>query len=224
VLQIAPPDAPSDEYPEGEVTIGEVNCELLTVKSNSDENLGKYRSVDGVLYPHIIAPLTTPSHLGSSVSTIRTNESPVLSRFFFFSLKLTPKSIQSLATPANPLLNSFLRFFTPQIPETTHSVPKDSPIRAFGWHNYHQVFAIGLQNDTVYIYDLSIENWVPIALKHEFQHHISAIEWSPQSGTVLAVACRYGICLWKLFHRSSPSDDKVNAYMTYLHYPGILAM
>ena len=216
-MQIAPPDAPTEEYPEGEVTIGEVNCELLSVKSNSDESLGKYRSVDGVLYPNIIAPLTTPSHLGTSVSTIRTNESPVLSRYHILHIYTHISSIQSLTSPTNPLINSFLRFFTPQIPETTHTI-KDSPVRAFSWHNYNQIFAIALQNDTIYIYDLSVENWLPISLKHEFQHHISSLEWSPQSGTILAAACRYGICLWKIFYGTT--TDKTNAYMTYLHYPG----
>ncbi len=87
-----------------------------------------------------------------------------------------------------PSLGSFLRFFTPQVPDSTHSVPKESPVKSFAWHNYQQMFAIALQNDTIYIYDLGIENWIPITLKHEFQHHISTIEWSPQSGTVLAVS------------------------------------
>ena len=39
----------------------------------------------------------------------------------------------------------------------TMQIDPEAPIRAFACHKYKQVFAVGLRNDTVYLYDLNNE-------------------------------------------------------------------
>ncbi|KAJ3174629.1 hypothetical protein HDU87_007001 [Geranomyces variabilis] len=74
----------------------------------------------------------------------------------------------------------------------------------------------------------------PSGLKHDFQKDITAIEWNPQFGTLLAVTSRFGVCLWRLVFdpTASKSDvsngvpDFVNdssvcqGWMTLLRFPG----
>jgi len=105
------------------------------------------------------------------------------------------------------------------------SLDPELPIRAFSWHPYKQMFAVGLRNDCIYIYDLTIEAWLPIILKHEFQKSIYCIEWKPQSGGTLAVGCLHGICIWSISRENLPGISKEekelqNPWMNYFHYPG----
>lgn len=95
------------------------------------------------------------------------------------------------------------------------------------------MFAVALGNDSVYIYDLNIEQWLPIVLRHEFQVNINKIEWRPQSGNTIAVACQYGICVWSIIHETrfngnvtgmnggqQEDVDHYSPWMNYLKYKG----
>eukprot|EP01097_Dermamoeba_algensis_P009367 TRINITY_DN6594_c0_g1_i1.p1 TRINITY_DN6594_c0_g1~~TRINITY_DN6594_c0_g1_i1.p1 ORF type:complete len:408 (-),score=53.98 TRINITY_DN6594_c0_g1_i1:233-1456(-) len=109
-----------------------------------------------------------------------------------------------------------------------------SPVRAMAWHKYKSVFSVALPNNLIYFYDLKTENWADLALSHEFQQNIRCMEWKPNSGTILAVGCRYGVCIWTISTSVSTSlrqgrSVKVpesfvssfqDAWCQYLSHPG----
>lgn len=48
---------------------------------------------------------------------------------------------------------------------------------------------------------MSNQNWTKQVIRHEFHREITSIKWRPNSESVLAVACKYGICLWDISKR-----------------------
>ncbi|KAI8591095.1 WD40-repeat-containing domain protein [Geranomyces variabilis] len=113
----------------------------------------------------------------------------------------------------------------------------NAPLRALAWHHSRQVIAMAHRQDSVHIYDLVSEKWLPpppSGLKHDFQKDVTAIEWNPQLGTLLAVTSRFGVCLWRLVFDPPPSsyhapngvpdfiDDSsaCHGWMSLLRFPG----
>jgi aladin len=76
-------------------------------------------------------------------------------------------------------------------------------VLAFDWHNTLFRFAVALQDQCIYFYDLMKEEWKAQVLRHDFHRDIRVIRYKPypQGSTTLAVACRHGICLWELNQR-----------------------
>ncbi|KAJ1561575.1 hypothetical protein HK405_003480 [Cladochytrium tenue] len=64
----------------------------------------------------------------------------------------------------------------------------NSPIRALAWHRHCEMLA-----------------WLPgpgQGLGNEFQRDVTCLEWRPQSGTMIAVGCKTGVCIWRLLRGS----------------------
>ncbi|KAF9111192.1 hypothetical protein BGX27_005279 [Mortierella sp. AM989] len=78
-------------------------------------------------------------------------------------------------------------------------------IRRIAWHPHQPLLAIALWNDTVWVYDLSVESWYSCGLSHPSQSQIMKLEWKPMSGVVLAIACEDGVALWHVYRDHSPS-------------------
>ncbi|KAG0198458.1 hypothetical protein BGX33_012326, partial [Mortierella sp. NVP41] len=83
-------------------------------------------------------------------------------------------------------------------------------IRKVAWHPHQPLLAIALWNDSVWVYDLSVENWYSCGLSHRAQSRISSLEWKPMSGVVLAIGCRDGLNLWNVYrdHAASGAETK----------------
>ncbi|KAF9173269.1 hypothetical protein BGX20_003660 [Mortierella sp. AD010] len=78
-------------------------------------------------------------------------------------------------------------------------------IRRIAWHPHQPLLAIALWNDTIWVYDLSVESWYSCGLSHPAQSRIVKLEWKPMSGVVLAVGCEDGVALWDVFRDHGPS-------------------
>ncbi|KAF8978825.1 hypothetical protein BGZ46_006117 [Entomortierella lignicola] len=78
-------------------------------------------------------------------------------------------------------------------------------IRKIAWHPHQPLIALALWNDTVWVYDLSVESWYSCGLSHPAQSRIMNLEWKPMSGVVLAIGCENGVALWHVFRDHSPS-------------------
>jgi len=111
-----------------------------------------------------------------------------------------------------------------------HPIREQSSAESSGKiHKYQQKFALGLHDDSIYLYDFNIEDWMPFALRHEFQTNIQCLEWKPQSGNTLAAGCSHGILIWFLLtdtHRFSSNGNSMNQkieptpWASYLRSPG----
>ncbi|KAG0367600.1 hypothetical protein BGZ54_003599 [Gamsiella multidivaricata] len=81
-------------------------------------------------------------------------------------------------------------------------------IRKIAWHPYQPLLAIALWNNSVWVYDLSVEAWYSCGLSHPAQSKVMSLEWKPTSGVVLAVGCAEGVALWHVFRDHAPSGTE----------------
>ncbi|KAF9289054.1 hypothetical protein BGZ68_010100 [Mortierella alpina] len=79
-------------------------------------------------------------------------------------------------------------------------------IRKVACHPHQSLVAIALWNDSVWVYDLSVESWYSCGLSHPAQSRIMSMEWKPMSGVVLAIGCSDGIALWDVYRDHSPTS------------------
>ncbi|KAF9366725.1 hypothetical protein BGX34_009565 [Mortierella sp. NVP85] len=79
-------------------------------------------------------------------------------------------------------------------------------IRKVAWHPHQPLLAIALWNNSVWVYDLSVESWYSCGLSHPVQERVMVLEWKPMSGVVLAVGCENGVALWHVFRDHSPTS------------------
>eukprot|EP01083_Nonionella_stella_P067317 177973_1 len=72
-----------------------------------------------------------------------------------------------------------------------------NPVRGFAWHPSRFEWAVGTESGDVRVYDLKGSRWTSLVLGHPRQYGINSLQWSPSCGSILAVACETGICVWK---------------------------
>ena len=109
------------------------------------------------------------------------------------------------------------------------------PVRAFAWHPHLNMFAVALADasksasEYVAFYDLDAEQWLQTVVKHQFQSAISCLEFQPNGGSTIAVACQEGIGIWQLepAHHAPPHTDQtrpldncLSAWMSWLQLSG----
>lgn len=60
----------------------------MNIRGNNDPNVGKYRSGDGVIYPHIVVPTTQPIKQTSNVTNTKESQPNILdyllSRYLYY--------------------------------------------------------------------------------------------------------------------------------------------
>ncbi|GJJ70715.1 aladin [Entomortierella parvispora] len=78
-------------------------------------------------------------------------------------------------------------------------------IRTVAWHPHQPLVAIALWNNSVWVYDLSVESWYSCGLSHPAQSRVMKLEWKPMSGVVLAIACLEGVALWDVYRDHKPN-------------------
>jgi len=228
---ISAPLPPSDSCPEGELTIGEVYQEMISMKSaqDRDRSIDKYIEAGGVVYPHVIVPDVDYSIRVSYVK----NASGWWSRWPSLTEEHTrygsPTS-KPQQRPQLPLYDALLSAFKINIfstvPETL-KIPMDARISSFAWDKNLGRFSVSLKNDQIYTYDIISDSWSRMSLSHEYQNDISCSEYRPNSGPMIAVGCRHGVCFWGVNRVKKPKEDgkrscpfeDSSATMKYFLYP-----
>lgn len=122
-----------------------------------------------------------------------------------------PHIIEKSRTKTKPsffsALANFLYSILPGVPiqlpcplwNPLECIPPDSPLRDLAWHPYQSRFAILFPDDSVVVYDLKRKSWLDLRLSNSvLQQEASSLAWRPMMGQELAVACRDGICVWKI--------------------------
>ncbi|KAJ3122582.1 hypothetical protein HK100_011917, partial [Physocladia obscura] len=81
-------------------------------------------------------------------------------------------------------------------------------IKAHAWHPHKPLLAVLHRQDVVIVYNFATKSFVG---KHQgmllssLMEDATCLEWMPKSGNTLAVGCKSGVCIWKIF-LDQPSD------------------
>ncbi|KAJ3047194.1 hypothetical protein HK097_000148 [Rhizophlyctis rosea] len=185
-------------------------------------------AMKGVAYPHIIVPYTFADQGKSDrpFAIAKPRAQPVegawgqLRRLYkaYSSWKETgifPPDVDSLLDATYALFNTHvIRRVSRLLNQEEHYYERllkrlnEAPIKAFGWHNYRQLFAVAHRQDSVLIYDMVAEHWFPESPKgliNEYQKNVTCLAWRPNASGVLAVGCQTGVILWRIFYAASNS-------------------
>ncbi|XP_073154994.1 aladin isoform X1 [Henckelia pumila] len=163
----------------GKVTIGEINRELVTADHLSDDQA---RETYGKVLGTVFGPVPFES---DSISGAEAEQMDVLPRQGNLGIlsavvqSLTSGSVKALFEPADVKLLQYV------------------DLHAVSWHSYKHILAFisGLHQVTICDYDDS-DGKSPCVLSSELQKEVKFIEWRPNDGKTLYVACKGGICIW----------------------------
>ncbi len=93
--------------------------------------------------------------------------------------------------------------------DSSSSQPAVAAIRTIAIHPFRPFLSVSVNADggsSVYGYDLSSQQWSTLVLSAQPQSHIQCMAYNPMGGSVLAVGCSVGVCLWQfVFPNSIPT-------------------
>ncbi|XP_073317452.1 aladin [Primulina huaijiensis] len=163
----------------GKVTIGEINRELVTADHLSDDQAREtYGEILGTVFGPV--PFESDSILGTEAEQIdvlpRQGNLGILSAVVQV---LMSGSVKPLFEPADVKLLQYV------------------DLHAVSWHSHKRILAFisGPHQVTICDYDDS-DGKSPCVLSSESQKDVKFIEWRPNDGKTLSVACKGGICIW----------------------------
>ncbi|KAF9131077.1 hypothetical protein BGW39_002236 [Mortierella sp. 14UC] len=205
--------------PKGHVTIGESNSALVHVSGPEDPKLQQFIKKHGELkaalkMPSRNANITQQSKVGESLEEFLEDgmaaasgiiPQPILDKIEELSKQWDMDEITNAAgavmKKAWDIYNVLAGTYNTIV---RHDKLAKLLIRKVAWHPHQPLLAIALWNDSVWVYDLSVESWYSCGLSHTAQTKISSLEWKPMSGVVLAIGCKAGVALWNVYRDHSP--------------------
>ncbi|KAL2895722.1 Aladin [Bienertia sinuspersici] len=92
-----------------------------------------------------------------------------------------------------------------------HLLPEVN-LQGVSWHQHKHILAFisGPNHVTIRDYD-DTDGKEPSILHGDFQREVKLVEWRPNSGRTLSVACKGGICLWAASHPGNPASVRSGA-------------
>lgn len=210
-----------------QVTLCEIDGEILHISSNTDPNLNKFVQNGGIFYPLIKIPIDLPinnkdinadkdnkeyedkktliKRQSEKLLELRNSNNPYTQKIF---------DVIDIVTGLSSLFSDFLlgggigsltkRIYNPSIFKRSlpfYDKSINGPIKCCSWHPYRQVIAIAHSQDSIFLFDVDADIWYPApprGLFHKLQNDIRCLEWNPTSPTILAVGCSTGILIYKL--------------------------
>ncbi|RLM99350.1 hypothetical protein C2845_PM06G14980 [Panicum miliaceum] len=172
--------------PPGAVTVCEINRDLVAAEALSDDRAkDAYGDVLGMVFspipfqPDAVPPIREPPAAEQPESTENVPTASVTSTISEFSKRM-------IFPPLNPnLLQEF-------------------DIQKISWNPHKHCIAFVSGKNQVIVHDFEDSDAKePFILTSDQQTNVKAVEWRPNSGKMIAVACKGGICLWSA---SYPGD------------------
>lgn len=165
---------PSFPHP-GSVTICEINRDLITAESLSDD-----RAKD-----------TYAKLLGMVFSPVPFQSNQVV----------PPSSEQDTEQQGKGLISAFQGFLNDSLTRIFHpnhvNLLPEVDLHGVSWHQHKHIIAFISGPSQVMVRDYEdSEGKDPCILTNESQRDVKVLEWRPNSGRVLSVACKGGICIW----------------------------
>uniref|UniRef100_A0A803LT93 Aladin n=1 Tax=Chenopodium quinoa TaxID=63459 RepID=A0A803LT93_CHEQI len=92
-----------------------------------------------------------------------------------------------------------------------HLLPEVN-LQGVSWHQHKHILAFvsGLNQVTIRDYE-DTEGKDPSILHGDFQREVKLVEWRPNSGRTLSVACKGGICIWAASYPGNPASVRSGA-------------
>ncbi|KAG0051402.1 hypothetical protein BGZ83_003788 [Gryganskiella cystojenkinii] len=198
--------------PQGHITIGESNGALVHVSGPQDPRLGEFIKKHGELK----AALTMPSRnthiphrpkVNAAVEELlrETEEAGLIPQPIVDKIEelLKQWDLDAILDSAGVVWKKAWDIYL-SLSGTVSSIVRHDKlakllIRTVAWHPHQPLIAIALWNDTIWVYDLSIESWYSCGLSHVAQSRVMKLEWMPMSGVVLAIACLEGVAQWHVY-------------------------
>ncbi|XP_050245098.1 aladin isoform X2 [Quercus robur] len=164
---------PSFPHP-GSVTICEINRDLITAESLSDD-----RAKD--TYAKLLGMVFSPVPFQSNQVVPPSSEQD------------TEQQGKGLISAFQGILNdSLTRIFHPNHVNLLPEVD----LHGVSWHQHKHIIAFISGPSQVMVRDYEDSGKDPCILTNESQRDVKVLEWRPNSGRVLSVACKGGICIW----------------------------
>ncbi|CAA7393004.1 unnamed protein product [Spirodela intermedia] len=180
--------------PQGLVTICEINRDLITAESLSDDRAREtYGKVLGVVF----SPVSFHGDLLSS-------RSEQVSDQWREDESLTRGVMDKLKAIVHPIR---LIFYGEEMDRLSMVEG-----RGVSWHPHKHILAFISGNNQVTIRDYDdSESKESCVLVSESQKEIKSLEWRPNSGRTLSVACKGGICIWSASFLGNASSVRPGA-------------
>ncbi|CAA6657018.1 unnamed protein product [Spirodela intermedia] len=179
---------------QGLVTICEINRDLITAESLSDDRAREtYGKVLGVVF----SPVSFHGDLLSSRSEQDSDQ-------WREDESLTRGVMDKLKAIVNPIR---LIFYGEEMDRLSMVEG-----RGVSWHPHKHILAFISGNNQVTIRDYDdSESKESCVLVSESQKEIKSLEWRPNSGRTLSVACKGGICIWSASFLGNASSVRPGA-------------
>ncbi|KAJ2955937.1 hypothetical protein NQZ79_g8146 [Umbelopsis isabellina] len=206
-----------------EVTIAEVNSELVTAKAGSINEPSLQRIVRGSpkIYPSIQCNSNDsvpkgPKPWGDKDGTTQALLDVVWGQLSQKYTELQQSGALNVLDGAwqimAPVFKAVFRDeFAEMLGEKHHQNARNAYIKAVAWHPNRELLAVAHHDDILYVYQLDNHKWISKTLSHEFMVDISCLEWKYRAAATLAVGARSGVCIWELYS----SGDKMPAHFAF---------
>ncbi|XP_056691119.1 aladin [Spinacia oleracea] len=173
----------------GTVTICEINRDLITADTLSDDRANEcYGKALGVVF----SPVEFQPE--SLISPTRDNAGGQLG------------VVQEKGLSA--LIGAVKRIFHPN---DMHLLPEVN-LQGVSWHQHKHILAFISGPNQVTIRDFDdTEGKDPSILHGDFQREVKLVEWRPNGGRTLSVACKGGICIWAASYPGNPASVRSGA-------------
>ncbi|KAF7819182.1 aladin isoform X1 [Senna tora] len=184
--------------PPGSLTVCEINRDLITADSLSDD---RAKETYGKLLGLVFSPV--PFQSEQLVPPTPDNDVEQEGR-------ITGDNVQrkGLLAAFQGLVNDSLRHL---YANDVHLLP-EIDIQGVSWHqNKHIIGFISGPNQVIVRDYEDSEGKDPIILTNESQRGVRVLEWRPNGGRMLAVGCKGGICIWAASYSGNAASVRSGA-------------
>lgn len=184
---------------QGSVTICEINRTLIVAEAISDD---RAKDAYGKILGMVFSPIPfQPEQLGSTGEN-QESEHQERNNGESVERKGLMKSLQYLVN------DSIKRMF---YPNCVHLLP-EIDLQGVSWHQHRHIIAFISGPNQVIVRDYEdSEGKDACVLSNGAQQDIRALEWRPNGGKSLSVACKGGICIWAASYPGNPATVRPGA-------------
>lgn len=184
---------------QGSVTICEINRTLIVAEAISDD---RAKDAYGKILGMVFSPIPfQPEQLGSTGEN-QESEHQERNNGESVERKGLMKSLQYLVN------DSIKRMF---YPNCVHLLP-EIDLQGVSWHPHRHIIAFISGPNQVIVRDYEdSEGKDACVLSNGAQQDIRALEWRPNGGKSLSVACKGGICIWAASYPGNPATVRPGA-------------
>ncbi|KAG6609949.1 aladin isoform X1 [Phytophthora cinnamomi] len=219
---------------EDAVTLGELHGELYSVSQRDDAHAGdEFIRRGGRVFPPARVASARPRPFGQRESLTDEQDEDGLdsgalrllkrglrgARSFLLDdeLKLLNAALEAAGGAAHRLLRAATGAEDEELePLEPAELAADAgeSIVDLSWHPTRNLLAVAQLDGVVALYHVESATWDARVLEHAKQVDVGSVEWGKFTGDTLAVACRFGVFLWKV-----PPKEKEPVLLEILKHP-----